>query len=354
MLRNEATHKSSSLNSLLVVIMDKGKGSELFNYAMGLGISGATAFHARGTVPSRILRFFELVEVRKEIVMIALPTYHEKDLVHQLTVKFQLDRPNKGIIFSLNLSGVYGSSHFDQDSLQVSAAEAINDSPYQAIMTIVDKGRADSILDFVEEHGFARGTVIDAHGSADKSKVILNLMFEREKEIFLIITKREQARRLAGLLTDFLDLRSVNCGIMALLNIRQLVGINTISTENSEIEEMDELGEPGAVMGQNMPGHSLIFAIVDNDQDKAVIQSAELAGSTGGTIIHARGSHPYNGKTFFSNSIEPEREIVMIIAENDKVQAICSRIETDLQLDQPGKGILLVTPLVDTIGLVTN
>jgi len=47
----------------------------------------------------------------------------------------------------------------------------------------------------------------------------------------------------------------------------------------------------------------------------------------------------------FSNSIEPEREIVMIIAENDKVQAICSRIETDLQLDQPGKGILLVTPL---------
>lgn len=338
-------------NSLLIVIVDKGKGSEVFNYAMELGISGATAFHARGTVPNRILRFLELVEVRKEIVMIALPTHHEKDLVHQLTVKFQLDRPNKGIIFTMGLSGVYGSSHFDQEPSPASVAAAKKDSPYQAIMTIVDKGRADSILDFVEEHGFARGTVIDAHGSADKSKVLLNLMFEREKEIFLIITKREQAQRLAGLLTDHLNLKSVNRGIMAILNIRKLVGINLTLPEECEVCESNE---SSMAVERNMPGYSLIFAIVDNDRDEAVIQSAELAGSTGGTIIHARGSYPYNGNTFFAGNIEPEREIVMIIAKNDKVQAICNRIEIDLQLDQPGKGILLVAPVYDTIGLVPN
>ncbi len=206
-------------------------------------------------------------------------------------------------------------------------------------MTIVDKGRADSILDFVEENGFPRGTVIDAHGSADKSNVILNLMLEPEKNIFLIITTREQAHRLAVLLIGYLNLQSANSGILAILNLKQLVGITLTLTANCKNDKTNRK--------QNKPGYSLIFAIVENDKDELVIKSAELAGSIGGTIIHARGSCSYHGKTFLSRGIEPEREIVMIIAKDDTIQAICNRINTDLQLDQPGKGILIVAPLTD-------
>lgn len=79
-----------------------------------------------------------------------------------------------------------------------------------------------------------------------------------------------------------------------------------------------------------------------------------MAGSTGGTIIHARGSSPYHGKGFLSGGVEEEREIVMIIANDEQVMDLCQRITTDLELDQPGRGILFVVPLHDAAGLQTS
>lgn len=330
-------------NSLLVVITDKGKGSEILNFVMTLGIRGATAFHARGMATNKLLRFLELDEMHKDMIMIALPTRYEQEIVHKLTARCHFDRPDKGIIFTLGLSGVYGSRHFNQESSQTSVS--INDSPFQAIMTIVDKDRTESILDFVEENGLPCVTVIDAHGSEDKSNVILNLVIEPEKDIFLMLTTRNQAHRLAGLLTDHLNLKTVNSGVLAIFDLNQLVGIKLTLPEAPEMEA------PGKK--PDNPGYSLIIAIVENDKDEAVIHSAESAGATGGTIIHARGTHPYHGKSFLFG-IEPEREVVMIIAEDDKIQAICRRINTDLHLDQPGNGIIVVAPLYDTAGLIPS
>lgn len=327
-------------SSLLVVIIDKGKGSEILNYVLEFGIRGATAFRAHGTVPNKILRLLELGERQKEVIMIALPIRYENDIVQKLKDRFHFDRPGKGIVFSIALSAVYGSKHFVQEPLHTT--EAINDLQYQAVMTIVDKGCTDNILDFFEDNGFPRGTVIDAHGSADKSNALLNLMLESEKDIFLVITTREEARRLTMLITDYLDLKSDNSGILAVLNLRQLVGVNFKLPESHGKNEL--------FVEKNKSSYSAIFAIVENDMDEAVIKSAESAGSTGGTIIHARGSCPY-GKAPLFTGVEPEREIVLIIAEDNKIPDICSKINKDLQLDHPGKGILLVAPLYDTIGL---
>lgn len=328
-------------NSLLVVITNKEKGSEILNYTSELGIHGASAFRAYGTVPNRILKLLELVEVQKEIIMIALPSRYENDVIDRLTARFHFDRPNKGIIFSISLSGIFGSSHFESG---LSEIESINHSPFQVVMTIVDKGQTDRILDYIEEQGFPRGTVIDAHGSANKSNVFLNLMLEPEKDIILTITTTNQAHKLAHLLENHLNLKTANSGILAILNLKQVVGVTHILKSAREVED--------AMLEENKPGYSAIFAIVEDDKDEAVIQSAELAGSTGGTIIHARGSCPYHENNIFTRGVEPEREIVMIIAEDNKIHAICSKINEELQLDQPGKGILLVVPLYDTIGLV--
>jgi nitrogen regulatory protein PII len=329
-------------NSLLVIIADKGKCSAILDYVLTLGIYGATAFRARGTAPNRILRFFELVKVSKEIIIIALPTSYEQEILKQLIDRFHFDCPNKGTIFTLHLSAVYGSKYLDHEPSK--AREQVKYSPFQAVLTIVDKGRADSILDFVEEQGFPRGIIIDAHGVAGRSNVILNLKLEPEKEIILTITTRSQAQRLAALFTEYLNLLSANSGILAIMNIKQLVVSDPTLTTIGTKDESES--------AKKMPSYSAILVIVNNDMDEAVIKSANLVGATGGTTIHARGSCAYHEKSSFCGSIRPEREIVLIISEDDRIEAICNRINEDLQLDQSGKGILLVLPLYDAIGLV--
>lgn len=336
-------HNAMQENSLMFVIVNQGKGSKVLDCILGMGIHGATAFHARGTLPNHILKLLELADVRKEIIMFAMPTCREKEVLEKLVTKFRFDQPNKGIVFTVKLSGVYGSRFLKQQVSLVAREEKGSD--LQAVMTIVDKGNTDRILEYMEEQGFPRGSVIDAHGSANKSNKIFDLMFESEKDIFLTITTRNEAYRLARLLTDYLNLETSNSGILAILNLQKAIGI-TLTLQMGIDED-----EPA--MPVSKPGHSAIFAIVENDRDEAVIQSAELAGSTGGTIIHARGSCSFCGKNSMSRSVEEEREIVMIIAKDEKMPDLCHRITTDLELDQPGKGILMVVPLYDTVGLVT-
>ncbi len=330
-------------NSLMFIIVNRGKGSKILDYASQLGIRGATAFQAHGTVSSQLFRFLEIDDVRKEIIMIAMPSSNEKEIMNKLNDKFHFNQPGKGIVFTLKLSSVYGSSHFEQNEPNTDDYKEKHNTPLQAVMTIVEKGNTDEILDFIEEQGFPRGTVIDAHGSADKSNQIINLMIEPEKDILLIITTREEAHRLANILTKYLNLESKNSGVLAILNIQHFIGI-TLTLRTSYDDSIPYSTE-------DKPGYSAIFAIVDNDKDQAVIQSAELAGSKGGTIIHARGSCSYHGK-FLTRGVEPEREVVMIIAKDDKAPAICERIHSDLKMDQSGNGILLVLPLYDTVGII--
>jgi len=49
--------------------------------------------------------------------------------------------------------------------------------------------------------------------------------------------------------------------------------------------------------------------------------------------------------------IEPEKEIVLILAENSVTDAIVSSIRENMNIDEPGKGIIFVQSINKTYGL---
>jgi len=49
--------------------------------------------------------------------------------------------------------------------------------------------------------------------------------------------------------------------------------------------------------------------------------------------------------------IEPEKEIVLILSEADKTDAIVESIRRDMKIDEPGQGILFVQEVSKTYGL---
>lgn len=56
------------------------------------------------------------------------------------------------------------------------------------------------------------------------------------------------------------------------------------------------------------------------------MEAAASAGARGGTIINARGSGIHETNRLFSMQIEPEKEMVVILSENDLVDPIISSI----------------------------
>ncbi|MCK9537464.1 MAG: P-II family nitrogen regulator [Bacilli bacterium] len=95
----------------------------------------------------------------------------------------------------------------------------------------------------------------------------------------------------------------------------------------------------------------LIVVIVDKHKDADVMRAATAAGATGGTIMHGRGTGIYESKKFFGIEIEPEKEIVLIIANVDIVPNICEAINRELKLEDPNRGILFTLDLNKVIGI---
>ena len=52
--------------------------------------------------------------------------------------------------------------------------------------------------------------------------------------------------------------------------------------------------------------------------------------------------------------IEPEKEIVLIISEEAKTKDIVESIRKETHIEEEGKGIIFVTNVMETYGLVKN
>lgn len=98
--------------------------------------------------------------------------------------------------------------------------------------------------------------------------------------------------------------------------------------------------------------YEVIFTVVEKGLGQEVVDAATKAGSTGATIINARGSGIHECTKFFAMNIEPEKEIVMIIIERDKAEGIVNAIRDAMRIDDPGKGILFSMDVNRVTGLM--
>jgi len=94
-----------------------------------------------------------------------------------------------------------------------------------------------------------------------------------------------------------------------------------------------------------------IFTVVDKGKGELVMESANKAGAKGGTIINARGAGIHEKSTLFKMDIEPEKEVVLILAECHLTKAIVTTIKEDLEIDKPGNGIIFVQNVAETYGV---
>ena len=97
--------------------------------------------------------------------------------------------------------------------------------------------------------------------------------------------------------------------------------------------------------------YKLIVTIVNKGKAVRVLDIAHQAGAIGGTTLDGRGAAV---RLFLGISIDPEKEIVLNLIEQDKVQAVLDAITKELDLINPNKGIAFVLSLEQVVGLNTR
>lgn len=98
-------------------------------------------------------------------------------------------------------------------------------------------------------------------------------------------------------------------------------------------------------------GYKCIMAIINDGFSDLAMQTAKACGATGGTILNARGTASKDAEKFFNVTIQPEKEIVMILAKNDVVDAILKGLYSAVGTATEAQGIAFSLPVDEVAGL---
>jgi hypothetical protein len=94
----------------------------------------------------------------------------------------------------------------------------------------------------------------------------------------------------------------------------------------------------------------LIITICNHGFAEAIMEVAKKNGARGGTILHARGSAMGEVKKFFGITIQPEKDIIMIVCPVTQKQAIMKGIVEEHGVKTPAHSLCFSLPVTDAIG----
>ena len=104
-------------------------------------------------------------------------------------------------------------------------------------------------------------------------------------------------------------------------------------------------------MGEKKSEFGVIFAIVNNGFADDAMLVAREAGARGGTIIRARGSSNIGVDKKYGLTITPEKEVLMIVANEGTKDAIMDAIYRESIKNSAMKAVVFSLPVNETFGL---
>lgn len=193
------------------------------------------------------------------------------------------------------------------------------------LMAIVRKGEAQKLMKAAREKGAPGGSVISARGTATNAILAALGLGDTSREVLLSVVERE---KLDDILTA---VRSVKASGIALV-------IDALRGLDEEDLKMD---------GQ----YEMIQVISQDGYSEDIMAVARRAGAKGGTVINARGTSTEQDIKFFGAPLVPEKEVLMIVMEKSKADAVKKAISSMEILRKKGMGIMFSIPVKDFINL---
>lgn len=207
---------------------------------------------------------------------------------------------------------------------------------------IVDYGLGSKIIKYAKKFGVTGSTICLGKGTIRNSFLEFLAINESRKEIILMVGERNIIYFTMKELNKKFSFDKPNKGVAFTVSIKETIGARGL-------KEIDYNPEESRGVEKSM--YNLIIVVVEKGNGENVVEAANKAGSRGATIINGRGSGIHETSKLFAMAIEPEKEIVMIISQSSLTEKIVSSIRKDINIDEPGRGVIFVQEVNKACGL---
>ncbi|MCC5895886.1 MAG: P-II family nitrogen regulator [Alkalibacterium sp.] len=210
---------------------------------------------------------------------------------------------------------------------------------YDLIYVIVNHGMGTKVLRQAKTCGVSGGTILLGKGTIINPFLNFLSLYDEKKEVVLMIANREIAGNTLNKLNKKFKFDRPHHGIAFTTSTVEVIGSRSSILKQGKSQVVDQ------------PLYQIIVTIVDRGKADDVVEAAKSAGSRGGTIINARGSGVDETTKLFNMEIEPEKEMVIILAKNDSTESIISSISEKLKINKPGNGIIYTQNALNVYGI---
>lgn len=97
--------------------------------------------------------------------------------------------------------------------------------------------------------------------------------------------------------------------------------------------------------------YEVIFCVINAGFSETVMTAARRAGASGGTVLKGRGIAGREAEEQFKITIQPEKEIVMLLVPKQIKDAVLRSLYDFAGLNTEGQGIAFSMPVERAVGL---
>lgn len=207
---------------LFLAIVKKGTASFFLEQARKAGATGGTIILADGTIASPLMNLLGLHDSKREALLMLVDKEFEAEMHKVLAVECELPKKGKGVLFSFDTSSVYGSQRLGHNFTEGDAQM----SPYQMVATIVDRGKADDVVDVARQVGAQGATILHGRGlGSERTSKIFNVQIEPEKEIILMVVESDKVNDISQTISQALDIDQPGTGIIFSMAVNNATGL---------------------------------------------------------------------------------------------------------------------------------
>ena len=221
------------------------------------------------------------------------------------------------------------------------------------LLTIVDRGKGDAVTQLLHQEGVTAHFIALGNGPANPGLLSLLGLKDTAKDVVFSFVQSAAAYRAMRRLSYALEIDLPGRGIAFTVPLGSVGGAQTKEYLSGALPETAE--KESIAMQNNaqpeQPQHDLIITIVNRGFTDLVMDAALPAGARGGTVLHARGAGSRDASQFFGITIQPEKEMVLILTPHDQKVPIMQAITRGAGLNSEGKGIVFSLPVTDVMGV---
>lgn len=202
----------------------------------------ATLNHGHGTAKSNIYDILGYGEPKKIIAISVQTENMSQYLFQKLQEELEFRKPGTGIAFTISLSGISSAllniCEETEENLKIGSEKMVKESqaPYHLIVTIINSGNLEKIMQVAQAAGATGGTSIHARGLGSKEAMkYLGITLHAEKELVLILAKQEDKLPIMESITHELGLHTPGMGICFSLPVNDALGLGNNLDLNQEL-----------------------------------------------------------------------------------------------------------------------